>query len=113
MRGQQHALALGLRGARPALGARARSWPLDGLGAQARRASAWTSRISATVPSPRIVAPGVEADRLQLAAERLDDDLLGVDDPVDDEAEAASLGLQHGDDHVAVVPVGRRARGRR
>ena len=31
---------------------------------------------------------GVEADRLELAADRLDDDLLGVDDPVDDEAEA-------------------------
>ena len=34
---------------------------------------------------------GVEADRLHLAADGLDDDLLGVDDAVDDQAEPAAL----------------------
>ena len=61
------------------------------------------------MPSPRTVAPGVQADRLELAADRLDDDLLGVDDPVHDQAEAPLLGLQHRDDHAAVVPLGGQA----
>src|SRR5215213_1252482 len=49
---------------------------------------------------------GVEADRLHLATDGLDDDLLGVDHPVHDQAEPPALGPQHRDDHVAVVPLG-------
>ena len=40
---------------------------------------------------------GERGERLELLAERLDDDLLGVAHPVDDEAELAVVGLQHDD----------------
>ncbi len=72
----------------------------------ARRASACTSRISATRPSPRIVAPEYVPMRLQPGGERLDDDLLGAEHAVDDQAEALALGLQHRDEHVAVGALG-------
>ena len=42
--------------------------------------------------------PGEEADRLQACRERLDDDLLGVEDLVDEQAESDRVGLQDGDD---------------
>ena len=56
-----------------------------------------TSRISATRPSPMIVAPAKRLDALELLAERLDDDFLGVVDLVDDQAELALVGLEHDD----------------
>ena len=49
---------------------------------------------------------GERGDAFELLAERLDDDLLGVVDLVDDEAELAVVGLEHDDvDDVAVGSV--------
>ena len=45
---------------------------------------------------------GVHADVLEPGGQRLDHDLLGVEHAVDDQAEPAALGLQHGDVDVAV-----------
>src|SRR3954463_6181970 len=105
--GQQHPLTLAGRGGGdrtdPAL------LPLGGLGTQ--RAAG--QRLDVEDQRDRAVTEhggsGVEPDRLELAAHGLDHDLLGVDDPVHDQAEPASLGAEHGDDHVAVVPVGGQA----
>ena len=83
--------------------------PVGGLGAQrpaGQRLHVEDERHGAVAEDGR---PGVEADRLHLAADGLDDDLLGVDDAVDDEAEAAPLRPQHRDDDVAVVPLGGQA----
>ena len=84
----------------------ARRRALDASAAQVLAGPApCTSRISATWPSPMIVAPAYSADALELLAERLDDDLLGVEDAVDDQAELPVVGLQHHD-----VRRGRRSR---
>ncbi len=48
---------------------------------------------------------GVEADVLEHRGERLDDDLFRVGEPVDDQAETAAIGVEHGDE---VVPLGSR-----
>ena len=43
---------------------------------------------------------GVEADVLEHGGERLDDDLFRIGEPVDDQAEAAAVGIEHGDEVV-------------
>ena len=104
--GQQHALPLGLAGGGGVRRGLLRVLAVGGLGAQCPAGQGLhveDERDGAVAEDGRA---GVEADRLHLAADRLDDDLLGVDDAVDDEAEATPLGPQHGDDHVAVVPLG-------
>ena len=111
--GQQHPLALGLAAAAALRRGRCESWRSAVSVRSARRASACTSRISATVPSPRTVAPEYRPIAFSWPPTRLDDDLLGVDDAVDDQAEPAALGPQHRDDDVAVVPLGGAGRGRR
>ena len=55
--GQQHALALGLAGGGGVRRGLCESWRSVVSVRSARRASACTSRMSATVPSPRTVAP--------------------------------------------------------
>ncbi len=45
---------------------------------------------------------GVEADVLEHRGERLDDDLFRIGEPIDDQAEAAAVGIEHGDKVVAV-----------
>ena len=45
---------------------------------------------------------GVEADVFEHGGERLDDDLFRVGEPIDDEAEAAAIGIEHGDEVVAL-----------
>ncbi len=46
---------------------------------------------------------GVDRDALELPAERLDDDLLGVEHVVDDEPEPLLLGVQDDDEAAALV----------
>ena len=59
------------------------------------------SRISATVPSPRMVAPEKDLDVGVQLGERLDDGLVVADDLVDDQADACLAGRD--DDHLLVA----------
>ena len=54
-----------------------------------------------------MVAPAKRADALELLLERLDHDLLGVVDGVDDQAELAVVGLQDDDVDLGLGRVGR------
>ena len=86
------------------------SWPRSAVSVRsARRARACTSRISATVPSPRMVAPAYRPIAFSWPPSGLTTISSVLMHPVDDQAEPAALGLQHGDDDVAVVPLGRSA----
>ena len=51
-----------------------------------------------------MVAPGEGGDALELLLQRLDDDLLGVVDVVDDQAELPVVGLQDDDVDLACPP---------
>ena len=51
------------------------------------------SRIKAAWPSPRIVAPARQEQLPHVAAQRLDDDLLGIVQAVDDQSESHVPGL--------------------
>jgi hypothetical protein len=45
---------------------------------------------------------GIEADVLEHRGERLDDDLFRIGQPIDHQAEAAAVGVQNGDEVVAL-----------
>src|SRR3954471_11533648 len=80
-RRQQHALTVGgggggRRRGQPAL------LPVGGLGAQGPAGQGLHVQDQCDGTVAEHGGPGVQADRLQLAADGLDDDLLGVDDPV-------------------------------
>ena len=104
MRGEQHALPLGLDRGRVG-GGLAGVLALHGLGPQGAAGEGLDVEDQRDAPSPRTVAPEYRPIDLSCAAERLDDDLLGVEHAVDDQAEPPALGAQHRDDDVAVVPV--------
>ena len=71
--------------------------------AAARRRGPSTSRIIATPSVAEDRHAGVLLDRLEVRRQRLDDDLLGVDDVVDDQAELPVLVAEDRDEPAAVV----------
>src|SRR5215207_7329683 len=106
---QQHPLPVGLAGRGGVRSGLLRVLPLVGLGAQGAAGQRLDVEDQGDCAVTEDGGARVEADRLHLATDGLDDDLLGVDDPVHDQAETPALGPQHRDDHVAVVPFGGQA----
>ncbi len=45
---------------------------------------------------------GVEPDIFQYCGERLDNDLFRIGEPINDQAEAAAVGIEHGNEVVAL-----------
>ena len=58
-----------------------------------------------TEPSPRMVLPGEHRDMAQLARHRLDDNFLGMEHAINDDAESLAANLRD-DDKAAIDIVG-------
>src|SRR3954468_24437063 len=82
--GQEHPLPLGLAGSSGVRGRLLRVLPVGGLGPQCAAGECLHVQDQRDGAVAQDRGAGVEADRLHLATDGLDDDLLGVDDAVHD-----------------------------